>query len=49
MEREHSTHGRDETGYRIFVGKPEEKNHMEELRVDGRMILKRLLKGNFRM
>jgi hypothetical protein len=30
--------------YIILMGKPEERNHLEDLCVDGRIILKRILK-----
>jgi hypothetical protein len=30
--------------YRALLGKPEEKDHVEDLGVDGRTILKRILK-----
>jgi hypothetical protein len=30
--------------YRILVGKPEEKFHLEDLRLDGRIILKWIFK-----
>jgi hypothetical protein len=30
--------------YQIFVGKPEGKNHLEDLGIDGRIILKWILR-----
>jgi hypothetical protein len=33
-----STHGELSNAYKSLVGKPEEKNHLEDLGVDGRII-----------
>jgi hypothetical protein len=30
--------------YRVLVGKPEGKNHLEDLGVDGRIILRRIFR-----
>jgi hypothetical protein len=38
---EHTAHVGERRGvYRLLVGKPEGKNHLEELGIDGSMILK---------
>jgi hypothetical protein len=36
--------GERRSAYMILVGKPEERDHLEDLCVDGRIILKRILK-----
>jgi hypothetical protein len=38
-----STHGEIRNAYEISVGKPEGKYHVEDLGVDGRIILERIL------
>jgi hypothetical protein len=35
-----STYGKWTDVYRVLVGKPEEKNHLEHLGVDGKIILR---------
>jgi hypothetical protein len=35
-----SMHGETKNAYKILVGKPEGKNHLADLRVDGRIISK---------
>jgi hypothetical protein len=41
MGRACGMHGND--GYKIWVRKPEEKNHLEDLRIDGKIILEWIL------
>jgi hypothetical protein len=43
------THGAKMNAYRIFVGKPEEKNHYEDQDVDGWTILKCILERQIEM
>jgi hypothetical protein len=38
------TLGRDEKCIQCLVGKPEEKDHLEDLSIDGRMILEWILR-----
>jgi len=35
-----STYGEKRGVYRVLVGKPKENNHLEDLSVDGRIILR---------
>jgi hypothetical protein len=37
------THGSKDNVYKVLVGKSEGKNHLEDLNVDGRVILKLIL------
>jgi hypothetical protein len=39
-----NTHGREENAYKIWSKVPKERGHMEDLGVDGRIILKLILK-----
>jgi hypothetical protein len=38
-----STNGEKRNAYKILVGKPDGKNHQEDLDVDGRIILRCIL------
>jgi len=40
-QAEHVAHMKSRRGaYRVLVGRPEKKKHLEDLRIDGRIILK---------
>jgi hypothetical protein len=43
MGRECSTYGASRDAYRVLVGKPNGRNHLEDPGVDGRIILKWIL------
>jgi hypothetical protein len=43
MVRVCSTHGEKRNVYRVFLGKPERKRKLEDLNLDGRIILKWIL------
>jgi hypothetical protein len=36
--------GEMRNAYNVLVGRPEEKNHLEDLGIDGRIILERILR-----
>jgi hypothetical protein len=38
------TYGEKRNVYRVLIGKPDENNHLKDLCVDGRIILKSILK-----
>jgi hypothetical protein len=39
-----SMYGVEESAYRVFAGMPEERDHLKYLSVDGRLLLKWILK-----
>ena len=45
MGRTCSTYGERRCAYRVLVGKPDGRNHLEDRGVDGRIILKLILGG----
>jgi hypothetical protein len=38
------TYGREESDYMVLVEKPEKRDHLEDLRLNGRIILKCIFK-----